>query len=94
MTDREKLIKELTELYNKNLHDIENFSDEKFTKKYKKETIVEFKRLNKQLKDYIEDIKKGLDCDKSLQDWCNLFFETLLYDGHLDDDNFPFGGNW
>lgn len=94
MTDKEKLIKTLECLYNQNQDFIDSIVNGTFEKKYSKKTVAELKKLNEQLKDYIEDIKNGLECDKSLSDWCNIFADTLLDDCELDDDNFPIRWDW
>lgn len=100
MNNREKLIKELKDFYSQNLEFISKVEREEkeenstATMKYSSETIFEFKMLNSQLFDYIKDIEYGLECDKTLSDWCNLFADVLSEDDELDDDNFLIGGNW
>lgn len=94
MNSKERLINELRGLYNQNLDFIDSIANGTSQKKYSKKTVEAFKKLNTQLKEYIEDIENFLTCDKTLQDWCELFGDTLLDDCCLDDDNFPIGGKW
>lgn len=82
-SDREKLIQDLQALYAQNLDFISTVENGTSRKQYKKEIMTDFKKLNEQLEDYIEDIKYGLEADKDLSDWCELLGDTLL-----DDDNF------
>lgn len=92
MKNREKLIQDLKNLYQQNLDFLASVANGTCPKKYHKETIKEFKKLNAQLSDYIEDVSFGLERDKSLSDWRDLFGDVLLGDEDLDDDNFPRGG--
>lgn len=92
MINKEKLINDLRNLYNQNTKFINNAISGTSEKHYKKKTIAEFTKLNNQLNDYIQDIDFGLECDKDLSDWCDLFAGVLLDDFGIDDDNFPKGG--
>lgn len=83
MTKREKLIKDLKKLYQENVDFIAQMQNGTANRKYTKKCIKEFKKLNSQLDDYIQDVENGLEMDKTVEDWCSIFADTLL-----DDDNF------
>lgn len=92
MTNKEKNINALKKLYKDNLDFLSSVEKGLCKKKYKSETIAEYKNLNSHLFDYIQDLEMGLDCHQDLSFW-NEMFNDILAEG-LDDDNFTFGGDW
>lgn len=90
MTNKEIQINQLKALYKSNCDFLDSIANCTSKKQYSKATILEFKNLNKHLKEYIEELELGLNCNQEVAHWCELFGDILL-DDELDDDNFT---NW
>lgn len=81
---RPKLIVGLNDLYVQNL-DFLSSVESSGTNKYNEITMEKFRELNDQLKIYIDQLKNGIDCNKSLSYWCTKFANVLLSDANLKD---------
>ena len=87
--DRQKLVCDLTALYNENFIYLTKMKDGKTETAYSQECIKRFEKLLAQCKSYISEVEVGLEVTKDFGDWCDLFVDALL-----DDDNFYMGGEW